>query len=387
MLYLAKNIEDLSDFKKHEIYDYIDIHTSTILHGKDDPTVSSSKDVIVLCIMKNAEFYMNSFLDYYLNTLKVKHIYFLDNGSTDNTIPIIRDHSQGKVTVLQTLLPFKIFRKHFREYLLDKFGKNKWCLVLDIDEFFDFPFAHVVGLNGLIAYLSKNNYTTVVTQMLDMFPKGDILNIKDEEYSSFLNSHRYYDISSIRKERYWNKRLNNTIENRAIRLHFGGIRKKTFDLDSVLLSKHTLIYYTDKMEYAHIHWVKNAKVADISAVIFHYKFHDKFLEHVKEAVKQEHYHDGSKEYKSYLNKINKEGILQLDNDKSHFYTKVEDLIFNYFLFLSPKYLNYCYSKINSDLDYYILLIDCYKFMVKNLIKEKELKEGEINKLKAFKNGQ
>ncbi|MEC4819993.1 MAG: glycosyltransferase, partial [Scytonema sp. PMC 1069.18] len=59
-------------------------------------------ELIVLCVVRNGELYIKSFIEHYL-TLGVKHIVFLDNNSTDGTIEIARKYH--KVTILQTKCP------------------------------------------------------------------------------------------------------------------------------------------------------------------------------------------------------------------------------------------------------------------------------------------
>src|SRR3712207_1634759 len=36
-------------------------------------------------------------------------------------------------------------------YLVDRFGEGRWTLYVDIDEFFDYPYSDVVGLDSLLA--------------------------------------------------------------------------------------------------------------------------------------------------------------------------------------------------------------------------------------------
>ena len=51
----------------------------------------SHEEVIVLCLVKNGEQYVRDFIKYYLD-LGVKHIVFLDNGSGDQTLELIKKY-------------------------------------------------------------------------------------------------------------------------------------------------------------------------------------------------------------------------------------------------------------------------------------------------------
>ena len=91
-------------------------------------------ELIVLCLVRNGEYYIKSFIEHYL-TLGAKHIVFLDNGSTDDTIAIAQCYPN--VTVLQATCPYGKYENVMKEYLVKRFSKNRWNLFADIDELFD----------------------------------------------------------------------------------------------------------------------------------------------------------------------------------------------------------------------------------------------------------
>src|SRR5512133_2380919 len=58
----------------------------TICHVQGPTEISYALDeLVVLCVVRNGELYVRSFLDHYA-ALPVRHIVFLDNGSTDRTV-------------------------------------------------------------------------------------------------------------------------------------------------------------------------------------------------------------------------------------------------------------------------------------------------------------
>src|SRR5687768_8207384 len=64
-------------------------------------------ELIVLCLVRNGRPYVRSFVEHYRD-LGVKHLFFLDNGSTDGTVEALRNYEN--VTVLRTRLPFKEYQ-------------------------------------------------------------------------------------------------------------------------------------------------------------------------------------------------------------------------------------------------------------------------------------
>src|SRR5829696_1300072 len=165
------------------------------LYGPEEVTYEED-ELVLLCLMRNGRPYIKSFVEHY-TSLGVKHLFFLDNGSTDGTVEALKEYEN--VTVLHTTLPFKRYQVSMRQYLIERFGKKgRWCLYADIDELFDYPYSDVVGLSSLLGYLNERSYTAVVAQMLDMFPEEPLSEAASEEDEPLKERHRFYDISNIR---------------------------------------------------------------------------------------------------------------------------------------------------------------------------------------------
>ena len=73
--------------------------------------------------MRDGRPYVRSFVEHYF-ALGVKHIFFLDNGSTDGTVEALKDYDN--VSVLRSKLPFKEYDVLFKQYLIGRFGKGRW---------------------------------------------------------------------------------------------------------------------------------------------------------------------------------------------------------------------------------------------------------------------
>src|SRR5918997_1203853 len=186
-------------------------------------------ELVLLCLLRDSRPYVKSFVEHY-TSLGIKHLFFLDNGSTDGTVEALKQYDN--VTVLHTTLPFKRYQVSMRQHLIERFGKKgRWCLYADIDELFDYPYSDVVGLGSLLRYLKSNSYTAVVAQMLDMFPEeplsGRASNPSDEPLKE---RHRFYDISNVKKMSIKEHPLthNNTYESDDIEFYSGGIRSTLF---------------------------------------------------------------------------------------------------------------------------------------------------------------
>src|SRR5215203_6671877 len=140
-------------------------HDIEHLHGPEEVDYEID-ELVVLVLLRNGRPYIKPFIEHYFS-LGVKHIVFLDNGSTAGTVDALQNYDN--VTVLSTGVPYNRYNVAFKRYLVERFGRGRWTLSTDIDELFDYPYSDVVSLKALLRYLNEHSYTAVVTYMLDMF--------------------------------------------------------------------------------------------------------------------------------------------------------------------------------------------------------------------------
>src|SRR5919107_235052 len=316
------------------------------LHGPEEVAYREA-ELVVVCLVRDGRPYVKSFVEHY-RSLGAKHLFFLDNNSTDGTVEALQNHNN--VTVLQTMLPYKEYDVLFKQYLTGRFGKKeRWCLCVDIDELFDYPYSDVVGLDSFLAYLTDNSYTAVAAQMLDMFPEEPLSgregNLEDEPLKE---RHRFYDISNIsrRSNKRRHYRHNNALENDDIVIFSSGIRGAIFGDNRTLLTKHPLVFLDGKVKplTPGPHWVANAKIADISCVLLHYKFLDGYFhKQAAQAVREGQYYNASARYKRYLEALDKNPTLKMKQESARELRGVNDLVENGFLVVSEEYMMRVYQ--------------------------------------------
>lgn len=303
-------------------------------------------ELIVLCLVRDGQLYIKSFIEHYL-ALGVKHIVFLDNNSTDNTVLIAQQYKN--VTVLQSKLAYKNYKNVLKQYLIRRFGKNRWSLCVDIDEFFDYPFSNAISLKSFLEYLNQKSFTAVVAHMLEMFSDKPVLSQKSRGSDNLKEKFRYYDVSDIIKVDYrTNFFRQNIISNNEIKEYYGGIRKIVFVIDedlgprSLKLTKHPLIFLDKKIKIMEVndHDVRKAHLADFSCVLFHYKFLSNFYEHSRRLAYEESYFNKSVEYKIYSKTLEQNPNLQIKQKSSKQIRNVNDLIVEKFLVISEEYINW-----------------------------------------------
>lgn len=291
----------------------------------------SKTELIVLCVVRNGELYLKSFLEHY-RSLGVKHFVFLDNASTDRTAELLTGHDD--ITVLESSCPYSKYETLMKEYLVRRFSRNRWNLFVDCDELFDYPFSKSMSLDRLLGYLNANGYTAVVAQMLDMFSDVSFAKLNCTPEDSLKERYPYYDISNIVKRIYsygYNAR-------QTIHMHRHGIRRTIFGTTNDL-SKAALTFVDGEIElFVNCHHFRYASMADFTCLLLHYPFISSFREKVIEAAETGRYKmsaDG--EYQLYAKTLKDNPDLSLRLDTARVFHDVESLLDQDFLVASDSY--------------------------------------------------
>ena len=330
------------------------------LHGPEE--VSYKEDeLVVVCLVRDAGPLVKPFVEHYFS-LGVKHVAFLDNGSTDGTVEALEGYDN--VTVLRSRLSYKSGSGErvgngwtreclFKQYLIGRFSReNRWCLCVDIDELFDYPYSDTLGLGSLLRYLNSKSYTAVAAQMLDMFAEKPLTDRADDPDEPLKETHRFYDISSIKRRNMKRQAHlhNNTLDSEEMEVLRCGIRDTVFGT-APYLTKFPLVFSdgeTLPMDSSS-HGVSNARVADFTGVLFHYKFLDEhFRKQARQAVQEGHRWRDSVVYKRYLEVLEDAPNLQVKQETSRKLGDVNDLLENRFLVVSEDYVDWVGDEEESN---------------------------------------
>jgi len=301
-------------------------------------------------VVKNGEFYLESFIQHYLR-LGFRHIFFLDNGSTDQTLSIARRYAN--VSVFQSTLPIDGFQGLFKKYLAQRSARGGWCLDADIDEFFDYPSADRIALGDFLDYLNNNQYTAVVTQLLDMFSERPLSPCAGAHEDKLRDTYVYYDISDVSKAPYRSAELGVTYGGRNqlprpdVALCFGGIRKTLYG-NNCLLTKHSLFFPDKGLDlFPHVHFVDRARLADVSCAMLHYKLTPNVLDVTLQNK------DGfvaiGDTYGRFIDLLRNNPNYKVKQHTAMKFTTVDDLVRQGFLFASARYRSYVETQCLSTI--------------------------------------
>ncbi len=323
--------------------------------NRDIPHVFGNKvinleknELAVVCLLKDGMDYLEEFLEHY-NGLGVKHFVFIDDNSTDGTVEFLR--GKANVTVYQVnLKPSMMYESEIRRAIIKSLFDNCWCLCVDVDELFDYPYSDRISLAQFLDYLNKNEYTAVVAYMLDMFSNNS--RVLDVNYTDRLvDKYCYYDISQIKKDKYFKHNINfcnyNVLSDKGMKYYYGGIRRKLFgklvinrkEIARYLLIKHPLMFIDRKIEpISNPHFCNKAHIADVNGLLKHYKFTDAFIDKLN--ADRDYSFFGRMEHEEYSKMLRGEEKINFYSNESKKLENMECLIKSGFLQTSGKYLNY-----------------------------------------------
>ncbi len=313
-------------------------HSLQLVHGPGEVSYGTD-EVVVLVVVRDGRPFVRSFVEHY-RSLGAKHLIFLDNGSTDGTVEALKGYED--VTVFRTTLPFKRYGLSMRKYLVERFGRGHWTLNVDVDELFVYPYMDVVDLGALLGYLNERSFTAVVTGVLDMFPEEPLSDVARDEDEPLKEQHRFYDLSEVREEAYESVGdVGNVLANPDVPILRGGIRRTLFGMNSLLI-KHPLIFLDGGLKPVDLseHWVGDARLADFTGVLLHYKLLNGLYAAVRREVEVRNYPNRWGKYDRYLKVLEGSPELAIKAETARELENTNDLVGTRFMVLSREYMNF-----------------------------------------------
>ena len=139
-----------------------------------DRTPSINRDDLLLfSTQRNELVRLPYFLNYYREK-GVNHFLIVDNDSNDGSLEYLTE--QPDVSVWHTRKSYKRsrFGVDWLNWLQFRYGHGHWCLTVDPDEFFIYPFCDTRPIRALTDWLDASSIKSFSAMLLDMYPKGRI---------------------------------------------------------------------------------------------------------------------------------------------------------------------------------------------------------------------
>lgn len=294
---------------------------------------SESNLPVVCCLIRDGAYWLPSFFDHY-RSLGVKEFFFLDNGSNDQTLEILAEESGVGVYLVDTRY-FRYFNQNLRRLLVQIVRPQGWTLGVDIDELFDYPYSDEVTVSQLCAYLDHFRYDSMSTHQLDMFPEAPINDLTVGQGNDLKALYPFYSLQDVRSDNYQScmETLFEGFPADAVTLpsdqwkfYFDGIRFRKLGA-GVWLTKHALFKAGQRLvPYYHAHIHRNLRIADVSGVLYHYKFTPYLSRQIETALEQRQYAANSHDYVQYSKALNTTEKVVLRDSQSRQLRSVDDLL-------------------------------------------------------------
>ena len=257
----------------------------------------SRHDIPAICVVRNANNYIRSFLRYY-RSLGVTRFIIIDDRSVDGTTAVLS--KAPDVDLFTSRFEYRETNRGtaWRDAFFDMYGRNRWYLSLDADEFLVFPGSERRTIRDFIGDLERAGMSRAHCPMLDIYPPGPLgtgVFVDDGTQWPFdVSSHFDADGYVVKHERFGS----------ALR---GGPRKRLFGRD-MRLSKFPLLWVDDATHYrlGSIHGpgpcIRN--FMPITGVLLHYRFSSDSLDEFRKIVEVGGHAGGGEHYSAILSSEN-----------------------------------------------------------------------------------
>lgn len=131
------------------------------------------EEIVLLCVTKDAAKQFPALLAHY-RRLGITRFAFLDDRSTDETRAALL--AQPDVDLFESDVDFKAARggNVWRDMLVEHYGRGRWYLAVDSDEYLVFPGCEQRPLADFVADLARRGLKRAHAAMLDIYPDAPL---------------------------------------------------------------------------------------------------------------------------------------------------------------------------------------------------------------------
>lgn len=260
-------------------------------------------DILLLSTLRNERIRLPYWLDYH-RRLGINQFLIVDNDSTDGSREYLA--AQPDVSLWHSTGSYKRarFGVDWTNWLASKYGHNHWCLTVDVDEFFIYPFCDTRPIRALTDWLDASSLKSFGAMLLDMYPKDGL------DARPYREGENPFDIAE------WFDSGNYTISRNPLYGNLwiqGGPRARMFFADrperAPALNKVPLVRWHRNYTYVNSTHMLLPRGLNLvydeyggekpSGCLLHAKFLDSFPQKAREELERRQHYANSHEYRVY----------------------------------------------------------------------------------------
>ncbi|OBZ93359.1 hypothetical protein ADU59_22845 [Pararhizobium polonicum] len=276
------------------------------------------QDIPLVFITHNDLKFMRSLLQHY-RKLGVTRFICVDDRSTDGTREFLCEQPDVDVWSADTRFKEAKRGRLWREALFARYGKQRWYVSIDSDEYLVYEQCYDKPLAELISHLESRDIRRFAAPMIDMYPGGSV----DASRFDGNDAMMPWEVADcFDGEGYVIEKTK-----RFLSL-FGGPRRRKFASELELM-KYPLMFWDETCSTGvsiHQPLPFERNFYPISAVLLHFKFFADYREKTKDAVADQQYFGDAREYRRILAAIEKTGDLDFVYEGTVKYSSPQQLI-------------------------------------------------------------
>ena len=259
--------------------------------------------LLVFTTFRNERVRLPHFLRYYRD-MGINHFLMVDNDSDDGGREYLAE--QPDVSLWTTPASYKRsrFGVDWLNWLQMKYGHGRWCLVVDPDEFFVYPFCDTRPLRALTDWLDASSIKSFSAMLLDMYPKGPFDALPYNEGQDPFEIAPWFDSGNYtitRNHKYGNLWIQG---GPRMRMFFADAPERAPALNKIPLVK----WHRDYAYVSSTHMLLPRGLNQTydewggekaSGVMLHAKFLDTFARKAEEEMERKQHYANSHEYRAY----------------------------------------------------------------------------------------
>ncbi|MCA8869680.1 MAG: glycosyltransferase family 2 protein [Rhodobacteraceae bacterium] len=273
--------------------------TSVVNRTKD----IKSDGILLFCTLRNERIRLPFFLEYY-RQLGVSNFLIVENGSDDGSREFLQAQEDVSLWTSHHSYKRSKFGIDWLNWLLAKYGIGHWNLVVDVDEFFVYPFCDSRPLRALTDWLDASSIKSFGAMLVDMYPKGLLDDAEYQEGQDPLEVAEYFDAGNYmisRNPKYGNLWIQGGARARAF---FGSEPRRAPALNKIPLVKwgrgNVYISSTHMLLPRGLNLVYDDSGGEkASGCLMHAKFLKTFREKSEEELNRRQHFANSHEYRAY----------------------------------------------------------------------------------------